>query len=153
MSFTAARRASLAALLLVCLVVPRASASASARHDATEASIIRALNSARASHGLPKLRTSRGLARAADAHSKSMRRTNTMGHGDYSKRVRRYVRSRKVGENVAWMSGCNASAIVNMWLNSAPHRKIMLSKSFRRIGVGRSGSRKCFVTADFASAR
>ncbi len=51
------------------------------------------------------------------------------------------------------MSGCNASAIVNMWLNSGPHRKIMLSRSFKRIGVGRSGSRKCFVTADFASAR
>jgi uncharacterized protein YkwD len=152
MSFTAARRASLAALLLVCLVVPQR-ASASARHDATEAGIIRALNSARASYGLPKLRSSRGLARAADAHSKTMRRTNTMGHGDYSKRVRRYVRSRKVGENVAWMSGCRASAIVNMWLNSAPHRKVMLSKSFRRIGVGRSGSRKCVVTADFASAR
>ena len=28
-----------------------------------------------------------------------------------------------------------------------------LSRSFKRIGVGRSGSRKCFVTADFASAR
>jgi uncharacterized protein YkwD len=40
-----------------------------------------------------------------------------------------------------------------MWLNSAPHRRIMLSRSFKRIGVGRSGSRKCFVTADFASAR
>jgi uncharacterized protein YkwD len=58
-----------------------------------------------------------------------------------------------VGENLAWMDGCNATAVVNMWLNSAPHRKIMLSRSFRRIGVGRSGSRKCFVTADFASAR
>jgi uncharacterized protein YkwD len=152
MSCTPVWRASLAALLIVCVLVPTR-ASASARHDATEASIIRALNSARASHGLPKLRTSRGLARAADAHSKTMRRTNTMGHGDYSRRVRRYVRSRKVGENVAWMRGCNGTAIVNMWLNSAPHRKVMLSKSFRRIGVGRSGSRKCFVTADFASAR
>ena len=152
MSVTSVRRLSLAALLIVCVLVP-ARASASARHDATEASIIRALNSARASHGLPKLRTSRGLARAADAHSKVMRRTNTIGHGDYSRRIRRYVRSRKVGENLAWMSGCNATSIVNMWLNSAPHRKVMLSKSFRRIGVGRSGSRKCFVTADFASAR
>ena len=80
-----------------------------------------------------------------------MRRTNRVGHGDYSRRVRRYVRTRKVGENIAWMAGCNATAIVNMWLNSAPHRKVMLSRSFRRIGVGRSGSRKCFVTADFAS--
>jgi len=152
MSVTALRRASLAALLVVCLIAP-SSASASSRHDATEAGIIRALNNARAYYGLPRLRSTRALARAADAHSKTMRRQNTIGHGDYSRRIRRYVRSRKVGENLAWMSGCNATSIVNMWLDSAPHRKVMLSKSFRRIGVGRSGSRKCFVTADFASAR
>jgi uncharacterized protein YkwD len=152
MSFTSVRRLSLAVLLICCLAVP-SRAAAMSRHDATEASIIRALNNARASYGLPKLLSSRGLARAADAHSKTMRRTNTLGHGDMKRRVRRYVRSRKVGENLAWMSGCNAGAIVNMWLNSGPHRKIMLSRSFRRIGVGRSGSRKCFVTADFASAR
>jgi uncharacterized protein YkwD len=151
MSVTSVRRLSLAVLLICCLLVP-SSAVASARHDATEAKIIRALNVARASHGLPRLRSTSALGRAADAHSRAMRRSNTMGHGDYTRRIRRYVRSRKVGENVAWTSGCDAAAIVNMWLNSAPHRKVMLSKSFRRIGVGRSGSRKCFVTADFASA-
>jgi uncharacterized protein YkwD len=148
MSVTSVRRALLAALLIACLGAP-----SSASADATEAGIIRALNDARAGHGLPRLQTSRGLARAAGAHSRTMRRTNTIGHGDFSRRIRRYVRTRKVGENLAWMVGCKASAIVSMWLNSAPHRKIMLSRSFRRIGVGRSGSRKCFVTADFASAR
>jgi uncharacterized protein YkwD len=152
MSFMSVRRLSLAVLLICCLLVP-SRAAASSRHDATEAGIVRALNNARASYGLPTLRASRGLARAADAHSKTMRRANRMGHGDYSRRVRRYVRTRKVGENLAWMSGCNAGAIVHMWLKSGPHRKIMLSRSFRRIGVGRSGSRKCFVTADFASAK
>jgi uncharacterized protein YkwD len=150
MSVTSVRRAALAALLVACVIAPRASA---ASHDATEASIIRALNNARASHGLPRLHASRGLARAAGAHSRTMRRTNRIGHGDVARRVRRYVRSRKIGENLAWMDGCNATSVVNMWLNSAPHRKIMLSRSFRRIGVGRSGSRRCFVTADFASAR
>ena len=152
MSFTAVRRASLAAVLICVLLVP-SRASASSRHDATEAKIIRALNNARAGYGLPRLRSTRALGRAADAHSRSMRRSNTIGHGDFNRRIRRYTRSRRVGENLAWMSGCNASAIVNMWLNSGPHRKIMLSRSFKRIGVGRSGSRKCFVTADFASAR
>jgi uncharacterized protein YkwD len=152
MSVTSVRRLSLAVLLIGCLLVP-SRAAASSRHDATEAKIVSALNKARASYGLPRLRSTRALGRAADAHSRAMRRANTVGHGDDSRRIRRYVRSRKVGENLAWMSGCNAASIVNMWLNSAPHRKVMLSKSFRRIGVGRSGSRKCFVTADFASAR
>ena len=75
-----------------------------------------------------------------------------VGHGDYSRRIRRYVRTRRVGENIAWTRGCSAQKIVNMWLNSAPHRHVMLSGSFRRIGVGKRGARKCFVTADFASA-
>jgi uncharacterized protein YkwD len=139
-------------LLICCLLVP-SRATASARHDATEAKIIRALNTARASHGLPRLRSVAALGRAADAHSRAMRRANTMGHGDYSRRIRRYVRSRRVGENLAWMARCNATKIVNMWLNSPSHRKIMLSSSFKRVGVGRSGARRCFVTADFASAR
>jgi uncharacterized protein YkwD len=150
MSVTSVRRAMLAVVVIACVVAPSRASAAS--HDATETSIIRALNNARASYGLPRLRSSRGLARAADAHSRTMRRTNRMGHGDVARRVRRYVRTRKVGENLAWMDGCNATTVVNMWLNSAPHRKIMLSRSFKRIGVGRSGSRKCFVTADFASA-
>lgn len=152
MSVTSVRRLSLAVLVVCCLLVP-SRASAASSHDATEASIVRALNSARASYGLPRLRSTRALGRAADAHSRAMRRSNSVGHGDYTRRIRRYVRSRKVGENLAWMSGCDATSIVNMWLKSAPHRKVMLSRSFRRIGVGRSGSSKCFVTADFASAR
>ena len=152
MSGTSVRRVLLAALLVVCIAAP-SSASASVRHDRTEAKIIRAMNKVRASHGLPKLRTNRGLARAADAHSKVMRRTKSVGHGDYSRRIRRYVRTRRVGENIAWTRGCSAQKIVNMWMNSAPHRQVMLSGSFRRIGVGKRGSRLCFVTADFASAR
>ena len=68
--------------------------------------------------------------------------------------MRRYVRTRKVGENLAWMSGCNARPIVQMWMNSAAHRQIMLSGGFRRVGVAkRDSSRICFVTADFASSR
>jgi uncharacterized protein YkwD len=82
-----------------------------------------------------------------------MRRTNTVGHGDYSRRIRRYVRVRRVGENIAWATGCSAQKIVNMWMGSAPHRQVMLSGSFRRIGVGKQGAHKCFVTADFASLR
>jgi uncharacterized protein YkwD len=152
MSVSSVRRALFAALLIACLGAP-SSAFASSRHDATEAGIVRAMNGVRANYGLPRLHTSRGLARAADAHSASMQRSNSIGHGAYTQRIRRYVRTRRVGENVAWMAGCDAHAIVQMWLNSAPHRRVMLSKSFRRIGVGRRGSRKCFVTADFAAAR
>ncbi len=154
MSVTALRRALAAACcLLVCALTPSA-ASASARHNGLESGVVRAMNSVRASYGLPALRASFGLARAADAHSASMLRRNVMSHGRYASRLRRYVRARRVGENLAWMSRCDANAIVNMWMNSSAHRTVLLTRSFTRVGVGqRSSSRACFVTADFSSAR
>jgi uncharacterized protein YkwD len=153
MSVNALRRALLAACLIVC-ALPPSGAVASARHDRTETKIIRAMNGARAGHGLPRLRPSHRLARAADAHSAAMARTNTLGHGAFTARVRRYVNSRWIGENLAWLPVCNAGRVVRMWLRSTAHRRIMLSRAFQRVGVARrSGSGACFVTADFASLR
>jgi len=153
LSVTAVRRVLLVAFFIVCVVSP-SGASASARHDATEAGIVREMNKIRAAHNLPRLRVNSGLARAADLHSASMARSRRVAHGEYYRRVRRYVRSRRVGENLAWMRGCDAAAIVQMWMNSAGHRQVMLSSGFRRVGVARrSASEICFVTADFASPR
>ncbi len=146
------RRGLAAACLLVCFLLP-STASASARHNRIEAALVRAMNQVRAGYGLPALHSSAGLARAADAHSASMLRRNVMSHGAFTSRVRRYVRLHRVGENLAWMSRCDPNAIVRMWLNSAPHRRVMLSRSFRRVGVGqRSRANACFITADFGSA-
>jgi uncharacterized protein YkwD len=153
MSVCAGRRALLAVLSFV-FVLPCASASASARHDRTEAGIVRAMNKIRAQHHLPRLKVSGGLARAADVHSASMARSGRLAHGDTGRRVRRYVRTKRVGENLAYMTGCRAGTIVRMWMNSSGHRQIMLSRGFRRVGVAkRNASRTCFVTADFASPR
>jgi|1185.fasta_scaffold196677_1 uncharacterized protein YkwD len=141
-------RGSLPALLLVIALCP---AAAFGRSDS---SIIRAMNSVRAQHALPRLRANHRLARAADAHSATMARTRVMSHGAFERRLRRYVRSRVIGENLAWSNRCNARRVVQMWLASAPHRRIMLSRRFKRVGVARrASSGLCFVTADFASAR
>ena len=147
---SSSRRALLVAVV-VCLAVP-ASASASARHNRTEAGIVRAMNYVRTSHRLPPLAASALLARAADQHSAAMLHSNRFGHGAFAQRVRHYVHSRLVGENLAWMRRCSAAAVVRLWLNSAAHRRIMLTPGFRRVGVARrASSRICFVTADFAS--
>jgi uncharacterized protein YkwD len=144
----------LVAAWLIAIVIVPATASASARQDRTEAAILRAMNNIRARHHLPRLHVNRALARAADAHSASMLRSRQFGHGAMHARLRRYTRSRSIGENLAWMRGCNGHTIVKMWLNSAPHRKIMLARRFQKVGVGRrSGSGLCMITADFASAR
>jgi uncharacterized protein YkwD len=82
-----------------------------------------------------------------------MARSGLMTHGAFQERLSQYVNSRMIGENLAWSSRCGGRTIVRMWMNSAPHRAIMLSPGFRRAGVGVSrASHFCFVTADFASA-
>jgi uncharacterized protein YkwD len=149
MSVTALRRLVVVACLLLCAAVPSVASA-----DATESAIVHAMNRYRAQAGLPALHTSGGLRRAAHAHSASMLRHNTMSHGAFFARVRHYVHARSAGENLAWMQRCNAQAVVNMWINSAAHRQIMLTRGFRRVGVGRkANSSSCFVTADFATAR
>src|SRR6478609_5847029 len=154
MSVTVPVRRGLAlACLLVCLSLP-SKASASARHDRLEAGIVRAINHVRANYRLPALRASSGLARAADAHSASMLRHNVLSHGAFSTRLRHYTRARRVGENLAWMTRCNPGSVVQMWMNSPGHRRVMLARSFKRIGVGRRAHPgRCFVTADFSTAR
>ena len=119
-----------------------AAQAAGPRLDRGERAVVRAINSAR----------------AADVHSRSMLRTDFFSHGAFSQRVRRYVSFRRVGETIAWRSRCSARGFVRMWLNSAPHRAVLLSRGFRRIGVGRrkgrlGSTRACMVTADFGSRR
>jgi uncharacterized protein YkwD len=139
--------------LLVAIAVLPSPASAATRQDRTESAILRAMNSVRARHGLPRLQASSALAKAADAHSAAMLRSGTFSHGAVFTRLRRYTRSRSIGETLAWMSRCDSRQIVDMWMNSAAHREILLSPKFAHVGVGkRSSSARCMVTADFASA-
>ena len=135
-----------------------AAQAGSPRLDRGERSVIRAINRARASHGLRRLLAGRRLARAADAHSRNMLRADFFAHGSFSQRVRHFVRYRSIGETIAMTSRCSARAVVRMWLNSPSHRAVLLSGKFRRVGVGRrrgrlGSSRACMVTADFASRR
>jgi uncharacterized protein YkwD len=117
------------------------------------ASILRAMNSVRARHHLRALDASHALDLAASGWSFDMARSGVLAHGAFEQRIRHYVRSRVIGENLAMASGCDGQTIVNLWLNSAPHRHILLMRSFSRAGVGIGyGSGYCYVTADFAGA-
>jgi uncharacterized protein YkwD len=69
-----------------------------------------------------------------------------------------------VGENLLWSSGqLNATAAVELWLNSPSHREIMLDPHWREVGVGAvyadsaqgiyGGRDVTIVTADFGVRR
>lgn len=124
-----------------------------------EAELLRALNDVRSDRRLTALRIGTRLQRAARAHSRAMVSSGSFGHGDWYRRLRSYgVRSRMLGETLAWGVGSKstASAIVAAWLASPSHRATILTRGFRWVGVGvavgtmagYSGAH--VVTADFA---
>ena len=147
----------LSTLLLSAATAPAAQAGGP-RLDRGERKVVRAINRARANHGLRRLHAGRRLARAADVHSRHMLVANYFAHGAFSQRVRRFVGYRRIGETIAMTTRCSARRVVRMWLNSPGHRAVLLSRGFGRVGVGRRvgrlGQRRaCLVTADFASRR
>ena len=120
----------------------------------SEHAIVRAMNSVRMAYGVRPLRVGRALTRAARAHSVDMQRKGYFEHGAFVRRLRSFgVRAPYIGENLASGSQpLSAAAIVEMWIESPPHRKNLLDPSFRRIGVGVADSSEKIVTADFAGA-
>jgi uncharacterized protein YkwD len=155
--------AALAASLAVAGVPASARADASPRLSGSERAVIRLVNQIRAQHGLGRVRASRALSHAADRHSRDMLRRNFFDHSSsdgtsFDRRVRRYAHASMVGETLAALgrrSG-GAATVVRMWMRSPPHRAILLTGGFHRIGVARrwgtlGNTRRAVVTADFAS--
>jgi uncharacterized protein YkwD len=117
-----------------------------------EHAVVRVMNSVRASHGVPPLRVGRALTRAARAHSVDMARRGYFEHGAFVRRLRSFgVRAPYVGENLAaGTTPLTAAEIVQMWVESPPHRENLLDRGFSRVGVGVAGGSTRLVTADFA---
>lgn len=122
-----------------------AHASVASAGTAGQARAIRCLiNRARAEHGLPRLRASAPLGRAARRHSRDMVRRRYFDHvspggGSPLRRARRAGwRGSTLGEAIAYGAGEDATAAgtVRGWLRSRPHRRILLSRRLRVIGIG-----------------
>jgi uncharacterized protein YkwD len=58
--------------------------------------------------------------------------------GVWDSRIARYLKSPLTGETIAWGTGSYGSAngIVSMWMNSPPHRAIILTAALHRVGLG-----------------
>jgi uncharacterized protein YkwD len=107
------------------------------------------VNHARATAGRSPFRAERHLARAAARHAADMGRRGYFGHvSPTGKSPRSRARAAGwrggVGEVIAWGCGALASprATLRAWLNSAPHRAIVLGGR-RAAGVGVKKLRGC----------
>lgn len=116
-------------------------------HAARDATLC-LLNRVRGRAGLPPLRLSPRLSRAARKHSRDMVRRQYFAHDSLDGRSP-FVRMRAthyvprnarwwLGENIGWGSGSLAEpvALVRAWMHSPGHRANILSRSFRDVGIG-----------------
>jgi uncharacterized protein YkwD len=139
---------------------------------ALEGSVVARMNAVRRSHGLRVLRMSRRLRTAAVFHSKDMGRRGYFEHDSLTgtsfwRRIERFYPSRgfsfwTVGENLLWGSDTyDATFAVREWMESPPHRRNILSRDWREVGIGAvffgrgpgefGGRPVTIVTADFGS--
>ena len=144
-------------------------AAASGSHlTKAEQTMLALLNHARTSRGRHALRAVSSLERASRAHSRDMLRRGYFSHdshggGSYAVRLRAFGYSRagctawKVGEIIGWGRGGAASArrIFRRWMKSPAHRRVILQRSFRDVGIGAVTGTLCglsgvrMVTVDF----
>jgi uncharacterized protein YkwD len=106
------------------------------------------VNGERRRHGLRAVRANPALGRAAARHSADMVRRGFFDHvsptgSTLTSRVRasgylRGARGWSLGEAIASAAGSMASpaTIVDSWMNSPPHRAILLGRGFRHMGIG-----------------
>ena len=129
-----ALRIALATCLLLAGLVPPATASPGQQE------MVRAINAARAQHGLRPYRLAPSLARSSRAFAGHLMRTDVFGHAATIQASRRF---RMLGEALAMHTGSRPRrrGTVSRWLNSPGHRALVLSRAYTRVGAGRAVGR------------
>lgn len=171
MRFLAALVAVSTAVFVVSPVATPGASTNVERRATLEAAVVREMNRVRSAKGLRPLRTAPSLRSAARSHSQAMLANGFFGHDStdgtaFSERIKRYYTNRgfsrwSVGEALMASEGSavDAQAIVAAWLESPPHRAIVLSPTWRDAGIGVlyaptapetfGGAEAIVVTADF----
>ena len=91
----------------------------------------------RRAHGLARLRPAFSLFVSAKLYARRMMRWDYFGHLSRIPVARRW---RTAGETLEWHSGwrLRPRAAFRRWMASPPHRAVLLSSRYRRLGVGRA---------------
>ena len=103
--------------------------------------VLKLTNTLRKKEGLPELKPNALLAKAAREHSANMAKQNKLEHVlDDKEPVDRVVatgyKRAYVGENIAAGKAMPPKGAHDLWLDSPPHKKNMLSEKFEEIGIG-----------------
>ena len=121
----------MAAVALTCAI----SAGPAVAVTPPEKHLLRLIDATRRSHGLPALRDSGSLCRSARRYSGYLLAHDYFGH---LSTIRASGRFSWKGEALAGYSGWRLRPrhVLRLWLNSPPHRALVLSRRMRFAGVG-----------------
>jgi len=132
--------------------------AARAQTPSYRTSLLRAINAARATHGLRPVHVDSRLIVAARVQTRTLVLEHTLTHsspngaGPAVRVADAGFHARFVGENLAM--GFGPRQCVAAWLASPEHRSILLSPRFKAVGIAASmgtfgAYRVPFITADF----
>jgi uncharacterized protein YkwD len=142
------RRVTVLLALVATLVAAAPAEAVTIRNaDKLERAVRARVNAVRKNHGLKPLAARPRLAKAAGAHVVNMARNGYFAHEwsdgtSFGRWIRRYwpgpgYRGWSAGENLYWEGpSTTARRVVKGWMGSPGHRKNMLSRSWRYLGVG-----------------
>jgi uncharacterized protein YkwD len=140
-----------AVLLTAGLALAAGASSVDARGIEATRAVESSINNVRAQHGCGPLRLHAGLARAAGRQARLLLADGQLDHDagmPFAQRLQRAAPdAHLLGEDLGFRGGRGApsDSIVQSWMNSPPHRSILLDCRFTELGVGAA-------TGDFGSS-
>ena len=127
----------MASLLGSVLCVSQSSAAYNAKKYAKE--VIRLVNVQRAKKGLPKVKATKNLSKAANLRAKEIRKKfaheRPNGASCFQVLNKWKISYTMAGENIAYGMR-TPKQVVKAWMNSSGHRRNILTRKFNRLGVG-----------------
>jgi uncharacterized protein YkwD len=110
-----------------------AAMASSAAASSPEAQMLQKVNKYRRHHGLRAIRLSRDLAGSAKRKARRMMDSGYFGHDS---RIHASSRFRRLGEILEWQrGGTNVALCFKTWIQSGPHRAIILDRYFTYAGA------------------
>jgi len=137
--------------VMVCVLFLAAPAFANVTLNKYEKQLVAAINKQRTKRGLAAVHVKARLVRASRSHSHEMATLKYFDHcsrdpeGEtFGARLIRFGYTQsgcsmwKAGEDIYWGADLESSpvACVDAWMKSKAHRRVILTKAFRDIGVG-----------------
>ena len=113
------------------------SISTSVSYTLIETEILDLVNDYRKNKSLSKLQTLSIISNVATGHTDYMIKTGEVSHANFSERAQQLItnaNAKTVSENVAF-GYISAQAVVNGWISSDSHRKIIENPDFTHFGI------------------